>query len=59
LLDFRFSPLTGSFWGDWLLILSGGCIHLIDFTMQRSPTNAELLGGCGHVSIRRGERLRD
>ena len=59
LLDVRFSLLAGSFWGNWLLILSGGCIHLIDFPMQRPPTNAELFRGCGHVSIGRGERLRD
>ena len=59
LLDVRFSLLAGSFWGNWLLILSGGCIHLIDFPMQRPPADTEFFSRGGHVSIRRGECLRD
>ena len=34
-------------------------IHFVDFSVKRSPANAELLGRGGHVAIGRGERLYD
>src|SRR5205823_6617931 len=49
LLDFRLSLLAGSFWRGWLLILSRGCVHFVDFSMKGSATDAELFGSCGYV----------